>query len=275
MTIDIGSVGYNHIHEKNFHQNMPAGPGTYLFLLIKSPAIFIINGNRIQVLKNSYVILQPHTPSDYLAAKENYIDDWFYFGMNDKDKDFLQELGILFDQPVHLNDIEELSSLIHRIAFELFSSDPFHTEIKNLYTQIFFYELSRIITTTEVISQNTFTTKNEKLTYLRTKIFQEPSAFQNIDDMAEFMHLSRSGFQHLYSKVFGRNVMQDVISGRIERAKELLRTTKFTISEIAAKCGYKTEYHFMRQFKEKTGLTPTEFRNGNTWQQIDDFWKNN
>ena len=85
--------------------------------------------------------------------------------------------------------------------------------------------------------------------------------------MAEFIGLSRSELQHLYKKNFGVTLMEDVISGRMEKAKALLARSKLTIAEIAAKCGYKTEFHFMRQFKQKTGFTPSEFRRGDSWMQ--------
>lgn len=273
MAINIGSIGYNHTHEKNFIMDIPNGPGAYLFLLIKSSASFLINGKRFSVAKNSYVLLQPKTSCTYKAVKDNYIDDWFYFSMEEKDKSFLIENGIVMDQPVHLSAIEELSSLIHRIAYELFSEEPFHSEIQQNYTQIFFHQLFRVLKSKELPYPDMLSSKNEKLTYLRARIYQEPTDFKNIDDMADFMNLSRSGFQHLYTKVFGKNVMQDIIAGRVSRAKNLLKTTKFTISEIAEKCGYRTEYHFMRQFKEQTGYTPTEFRNANTWQQIEQLQK--
>lgn len=271
MAIEIGSIGYNHTHEKNFFSDLPNGPGTYLFLLVKSPSIFTIKNKRYNVIKNSYVILTPTTPCTYKSTKEAYIDDWFYFSMTQSDIDFLLQNGVKLEQAVHLNDIDSLSALIHRIAYELFSAEPFHKEVQQHYTDIFFYELFRTIRSTKMPSPDFLSTKNEKLTYLRTRLFQEPSQFKSIDDMADFMNLSRSGFQHLYSKVFGKNVMQDVISGRIEKAKNLLKTTNLTISEIAGKCSYKTEYHFMRQFKEQTGLTPTEYRQSDTWNQIDTF----
>lgn len=271
MAIKIGSIGYNHSHEKNFVMDMQNGPGAYLFLLIKSPASFLIKGKRYSVSKNSYIIIQPDTACCYKAVKDIYIDDWFYFGMEEEDKELLVQNGITLDQPIHLSSTEELSTLIHRIAYELFSEELFHEEIQDSYTQIFFYQLFRVLKSKELPYPDMLSSKNEKLTYLRARIFQEPTQFKNIDDMADFMNLSRSGFQHLYSKVFGKNVMQDVIAGRISRAKDLLKTTKYTISEITEKCGYKTEYHFMRQFKEQTGYTPTEFRQGNTWQQIDKF----
>jgi len=110
--------------------------------------------------------------------------------------------------------------------------------------------------------------KNDKISYLRTRLFEQPDLFSNVDEMADFVGLSRSGFQHLYTKNFGVSVIKDVISGRIEKAKSYLVKTSLTISEIASKCGYKSDFHFMRQFKEQTGFTPTEYRNGSTWLHI-------
>lgn len=98
------------------------------------------------------------------------------------------------------------------------------------------------------------------MTQLRTVIHTDPERVMTIDDMAASVNMSRSGFQHLYKKMFGVSVMDDVISGRVERAKRLLSSTDLTVAEIASKCGYTTEYNFMRQFKSRTGKTPTEYR---------------
>lgn len=98
------------------------------------------------------------------------------------------------------------------------------------------------------------------MTQLRTVIHTEPERVMSIDEMAGSVNMSRSGFQHLYKKMFGVSVISDVINGRLERAKRLLSSTDLTVSEIASKCGYATEYNFMRQFKSRTGKTPTEYR---------------
>lgn len=44
---------------------------------------------------------------------------------------------------------------------------------------------------------------------------------------------------------------------------QLLSHTNMRIQEIAVQCGYNNENHFMRQFKEKTGLTASDYRKGN------------
>ena len=43
-------------------------------------------------------------------------------------------------------------------------------------------------------------------------------------------------------------------------AKQLLKTTDLRINEVASSCGYQNSTHFMRQFKEKTGISPSEYR---------------
>lgn len=269
MNINIGAIGYNYTHEEDFRMDRPDGPGAWLFLLVKSDAIFYINGKRNLVKKHSYVLLQPKTPCMYQGAKEKYEDDWFFFNMTEEDKTELLERGIVFDSPVFLGSTEEISSLIHQISYNLFSADIYHEEIKILLTSVLFLKTAQQAKSKIIQPPDVLAGKNDRLTYLRTRLFEEPALFSGIDEMAAYMNLSRSGFQHLYSHTFGVSVIHDVIKGRIEKAKSLLSKSNFSITEIANKCGYKSEFHFMRQFKKETGLTPTEFRRSSSWTQIE------
>jgi len=269
MNINIGAIGYNYTHEEDFRMDSPEGPGAWLFLLVKSDAIFYINGKRNLVKKHSYVLLQPKTPCMYQGAKENYEDDWFFFNMTEEDKTELLERGIVFDSPVFLGSTEEISSLIHQISYNHFSADIYHEEIKILLTSVLFLKTAQQAKLKIIQSPDVLASKNDRLTYLRTRLFEEPALFSSIDEMAAYMNLSRSGFQHLYSHTFGVSVIHDVIKGRIEKAKSFLSKSNFSITEISNKCGYKSEFHFMRQFKKETGLTPTEFRRSSSWTQIE------
>lgn len=47
---------------------------------------------------------------------------------------------------------------------------------------------------------------------------------------------------------------------RVNRAVELLTHTGLTVSEIAARCGFKTSHHLARLVKETTGRTATDIR---------------
>ena len=94
----------------------------------------------------------------------------------------------------------------------------------------------------------------------RRKILEAPQLDWNVDDIAKESGISKSYFQRLYRETFNTSCMDDIINARIERAKRLLENTERQIGDIAIECGYASGSHFMRQFRQKTGLTASEYR---------------
>ena len=47
---------------------------------------------------------------------------------------------------------------------------------------------------------------------------------------------------------------------RMNKAKELLKTTNAPISEIAEAVGFNSEANFIKTFRVKNGITPNTFR---------------
>ena len=54
--------------------------------------------------------------------------------------------------------------------------------------------------------------------------------------------------------------MEDIITSRIQFATELLKNPEIPIEKVAEMCGYASASYFIRQFKEQTGSTPSQFR---------------
>ena len=78
--------------------------------------------------------------------------------------------------------------------------------------------------------------------------------------MAKDLHISTGYLQLLYKREFNVSCMDDVISFRLLKARDLLIYTTESISEIAWQCGYNNPEHFCRQFRKFTGTSPGEFR---------------
>ena len=264
----IGSIGYNYVHGADFVMDRPNGPGCWLMVIAKTPAVFEINSVKCNVKPNSFVLFSANTPCKYHALGDVYTDDWFYAGYECGDEDMLSRLDIPINKAVYIGSAAELSQIMHIMSYEFYSADAFHNEINEKYLEIFFMKLSRIINSKNAknlksyVSSDAFIEKNYKLTQLRSKFYNMPENIPDISSMADEIGMSRSGFQHLYKRVFGVSVSTDIIEGRIARAKRLLTATKLSVEQIAERCGYSSSYHFMRQFKEKSGRTPTEFRLG-------------
>lgn len=90
----------------------------------------------------------------------------------------------------------------------------------------------------------------------------ESRLHQNITlrDVANRFSFSPNYLGSLFKEETGQNFSDFVIAMRMERAKELLGSTKLKIYEVAAQTGYQYLPYFSRQFKEACGMTPLEYR---------------
>lgn len=258
--VEIDIIGYDYSHGTDFEINRPDGLGCWLILLIKSPALFTIDGKSVNVRPNSFIALSPDIPYKYHGTDDIYTDDWVHFNADNNDLRYFEKLHIPINVPVYLGDISELSALINTITYEHYSGEDYSHEIERYYIEIFLLKLSRMIKTESSSSSHAYAERNRRMSQLRTVIITQPEKTMSVDEMAESMNMSRSGFQHLYKKLFGVSVIKDITRGRMDRAKRLLSSTTLTVGEISFKCGYTSEYGFMRMFKEQCGMTPTEYR---------------
>jgi len=80
---------------------------------------------------------------------------------------------------------------------------------------------------------------------------------------AEMLNLSPNYFGDLIKKETGNTALDFIQSRLIEEAKVKIFEPNTSIGEIAYQLGFKYQQHFTRLFKQKTGVTPNEYRNLN------------
>lgn len=74
------------------------------------------------------------------------------------------------------------------------------------------------------------------------------------------MRVSRGYFFELFKKSTGVPPTQYINQFRINRARDDLRNTNITITEIAEKHGFSSIHYFSKLFRQHTGMSPLEFR---------------
>ena len=80
---------------------------------------------------------------------------------------------------------------------------------------------------------------------------------------AEMLHLSPNYFGDLIKKETGNTALDFIQSRLIEEAKMKIFEANTSFGEIAYQLGFKYQQHFTRLFKQKTGVTPNEYRSLN------------
>ena len=130
------------------------------------------------------------------------------------------------------------------------------------------YETIQALSDKKDAVKNNYTDYKEQIYRLRRNIISDPQKNWDVENMARDIGISRSHLHRLYKQLFSVSVKDDVINARIRRAMQLLAHTNMRVQEIAEKCGYNNDNHFMRQFKEKTGMTAAQYRKEHGKQEV-------
>src|SRR5215469_18378709 len=81
-----------------------------------------------------------------------------------------------------------------------------------------------------------------------------------LDKLAETAGLSTAHFSQMFRKSTGESPHQFVLRHRVEHPKAMLRASEARVLDVAVACGFKTQQHFARIFRQICGTSPTEYR---------------
>ncbi len=87
----------------------------------------------------------------------------------------------------------------------------------------------------------------------------------SVEDLAKCLNISRVQLYRKVKAVLGIGISDYINNYRLEKAKEFLKTTAFSISEIAYSCGFTSPNYFSTTFKNKYSISPKDFRNNNKY----------
>lgn len=97
----------------------------------------------------------------------------------------------------------------------------------------------------------------QAVSYIDTHFDQEDISLNRV---AQTVGMSPNHFSSIFSQEMGTTFIEYLIGKRMERAKELLRTTQLRSSEVAYRVGYRDPHYFSSTFKKIQGMTPREYR---------------
>lgn len=84
----------------------------------------------------------------------------------------------------------------------------------------------------------------------------------SLREVAEKAGMNPNYFAGLFKKKTGVSYLDYLTAVRIEKAKELLKSTDLKVYEISQMIGYYSAKYFSKLFKHHTGMTPNEWRTG-------------
>lgn len=168
-----------------------------------------------------------------------------------------EDIDIL-NKPVILYDALSVGYLISEITTEFSMSE----EYKDMLLSSLLKSAIATIVRVSNYSQNTKGSKVQKIvsdiiSYINMN-YESPVSNE---DIAEKFHFNSAYLNRVFRKNTGRSIHEFLVNCRIVAAKEMLCSQDVAIGEVAEKSGFSSVYHFTKTFKQKTGFTPSEYRN--------------
>lgn len=92
--------------------------------------------------------------------------------------------------------------------------------------------------------------------YIQQNVEEEISR----DIVADYAGLNPAYLSRLFKKETGQNLIDFLISVKMNRTRELLDTTELSVSAIAQQVGYSNFSHFTKMFRKQFDVNPQEYR---------------
>lgn len=101
---------------------------------------------------------------------------------------------------------------------------------------------------------------DRRIHFLKERIVSNPQKQFSVEEMAINVNLSASHLHKLFKNETGMTAVQYVRHIRLEKARELLENSFLRVKEITNEVGIGDQSHFIRDFKDKYGMTPSAYR---------------
>ena len=237
-----------------------AVPKYFNFFHFMGPVDIPVNGQLVRTKPNACIISRPMQKRGFSFFEDTTMN-WTH---NDVSiEPLLEQYGLPIGEVFYPANPGFISELFRRIKREFYSDNLYKERVLDGYMEELLIKLSRAIQS-DALGSPVNGQEMKLLQELRWQLLSKPERNWIVEDMAKEVSLSPSRFHAVYKAVFGISPIKDLINAKVEQAKNILLLDRdATMISVAEKLGYKNQYHFIRQFKSVTGITPGTYRREN------------
>jgi len=166
--------------------------------------------------------------------------------LSDKEKTIV--VGLL------TNILDELNTAIDEVSQDVIVS---YIEVLLNYSNRFY---KRQFITRKVVNNNFLSKMENLLNGYFEKQETLTKGLPTVEFLASELNLSPHYLSDMLRNLTGQNAQQHIHGKLIEKAKEYLTTTNFSVAEVAYQLGFEHSQSFNKLFKKKTDTTPSLYR---------------
>lgn len=231
----------------------PNGRSDYLlFYIAKGKEHFYLQ-SEVVAKEGSFVFFRPYERQEHSYHEEKTGE--FYYVHFDAPESF-DLLGFESFRVYSAKQNTEVCDIFEEIIRELQCKNPAYEEI---CTSKLFNIIGLLKRKTEKeTNQNSH--YNDKISFAIQTMNKEYYKSYTLDEYAKMCNMSRFHFLRIFKSITGMSPIEYRNKIRLDHAKELLSDGELSIIEIGTKVGYPCNAYFCDAFKNKMGISPSQYR---------------
>ena len=169
------------------------------------------------------------------------------------------DLSALYNRPLHPN--QAAISLLQQMLQEQERMDAYSTDlIISMLTQLLLNLMRSCNSPVQRNkASNTLHSENEIIRQAQQYISSHVREKLSVPLVARMVDVSPSYLTALFHKNLQISPGEYIRRLKLQESKQMIRENSMNFTEIAAALQYSTVHHFSRQFKDKFGITPSEY----------------
>ncbi|RBQ32060.1 AraC family transcriptional regulator [Arcobacter sp. FW59] len=234
--------------------------------------IFVIKGTKILHLNDDKIVVNPNEViflrSGYYVISE-ILDEYFESIL------FMYDDTILLDfiQKYDLN-FENIFSFDYKYfkikktsIFEIFQASVLSYLVENSSNKDYLIKLKLEEVFFNILESDSkeyfkiFLSSIYNEYFFKIKIEKEFNINENILLFAKKLNMTDLAFRKKFKTIFGTTPKKWQIEKRFEKAKLLLETTNYNVTEVCYKSGFENISWFIQTFKKRYNITPKQIKN--------------
>ena len=185
-----------------------------------------------------------HSVADRVLSTDSYVSTALFSILREARVSFCNPLGKLHE-----------ARLIRKNTVEKFASE----QIIQNYTELLLIHLIRRTHETEEFPELPPVSNSSLLEDILKYMSENLGSKITFSDLTKRFSVSSTTLKNLFSRTYSHGAMEHLTRMRIDAAKELLRTGRYSCTDIASSCGFCSVHHFSGVFRKYESCSPTEY----------------
>jgi len=242
-------------------------PGLALKYVLEGQEVYHVNGKTISVNQGQLLLLRNDVLFHGFNAKRPVLSKGLCINLEvNGDFDYSQIIDndLCFNTPIHIKSATTLGKQLqfmsashdHQTNFEASSFSLINETLQTLSNQFLVlknklsYDTKKTKTQQQLVSQ---------LYQAKEFIYQNNDKKLSLDYLSRSIGISKFHFQRLFKKCFGISPLNLMHQLRMQKAQQLMKQQKQSLSAIALQLGYLDLASFSAKFKKEFGYPPSAY----------------